>query len=98
MPAHLCLIPRRTLRDLLQARGLTVLADRLSVHTFTLRYWLAGLGERGGWAGRTIAWVAARIPPDLMLTASLADERVMLARATHQLETHTPAYRRATAV
>jgi 2-polyprenyl-3-methyl-5-hydroxy-6-metoxy-1,4-benzoquinol methylase len=98
VPAHLCLIPRRTLRELLKARGLTVLADRLSVHTFTLRYWLAGLGERGGWAGRAIAWVAARIPPDLMLTASLADERVMLASARNQTEAHTPAYRRAMAM
>jgi 2-polyprenyl-3-methyl-5-hydroxy-6-metoxy-1,4-benzoquinol methylase len=98
VPAHLCLIPRGTLRELLTARGLTVLADRLSVHTFTLRYWLAGLGERGGWVGRAIAWAAARIPPDLMLTASLADERVMLARATRQIEIHAPARRSATAV
>ena len=71
VPAHLCLIPRKALRELLQAHGLTVLEDRLSVHSFTLRYWLAGLGERGGWAGRAIAWVTARIPRELMLTASL---------------------------
>jgi SAM-dependent methyltransferase len=80
VPAHSCLIPRGTLRELIGARGLTVVEDVFSVHSFTLKYWLAGLGERGGWAGRVISQVAARVPRGVMLTASLRDERVLLAR------------------
>ncbi len=80
IPSHACLIPRRALRELLRARGLVVVEDVFSVHTFTLGYWLAGLGERGGWVGGAIGYVAARLPRRLMLTASLRDERVFLAR------------------
>jgi len=81
VPAHHCLIPRRTLRRLLDARGLTVVEDVASVHSFTPGYWLGGLGERGGWVGRSITRVAARLPRGLLLTASLRDERVLLARS-----------------
>lgn len=49
--------------------------------SFTLGYWLAGLGERGGWASGMIASLASRLPRKLMLTASLRDEHVLLARA-----------------
>lgn len=80
VPAHACLIPRGSLRRLLRARGLEVVEDRPSVHTFTLRYWLGGLGERGGLLGAAIAWLAARVPREAMLTASLRDEREMLVR------------------
>jgi 2-polyprenyl-3-methyl-5-hydroxy-6-metoxy-1,4-benzoquinol methylase len=80
VPAHRCLIPRRTLRRLLRERGLAVLVDTHSVHTFTLAYWLSGFGERGGWAGSAITRVAERLPRSLMFTASLKDERVLLAR------------------
>jgi SAM-dependent methyltransferase len=88
VPAHHCLIPRRTLRELLDARGLTVVEDVHSVHTFTLGYWLAGLGERGGWAGWAVGQVARRLPRNLQLTASLRDERVLLA---HRADAHSPA-------
>jgi SAM-dependent methyltransferase len=87
VPAHCCLIPRRTLHQLITARGLVVVEDVASVHSFTLRYWLAGLGERGGWSGRAIAYLAARLPRRVMLTASLRDERVLLAR---RAEAHAP--------
>lgn len=80
IPAHCCLIPRTALRDLIAARGLEVVADGFSVHSFTPGYWLAGLGERGGWAGRAIMALAARLPRRVLLSASLRDERVVLAR------------------
>jgi SAM-dependent methyltransferase len=81
LPAHCCLIPRRTLRELILARGLRIVSDAPAVHSFTLGYWLAGLGERGGWLGWVIGQVAARLPRDLQVTASLRDERVLLARS-----------------
>lgn len=80
IPAHCCLIPRTTLRELVAARGLEVVEDGFSVHSFTPGYWLAGLGERGGWAGRAIMALAARLPRSALLSASLRDERVVLAR------------------
>lgn len=86
VPAHYCLIPRRTLRELLGSCGLTVVEEAWSVHSFTLAYWLSGLGERGGRAGRMIARVAARLPRSLLLTASLKDERVLLACDTTTAE------------
>jgi 2-polyprenyl-3-methyl-5-hydroxy-6-metoxy-1,4-benzoquinol methylase len=78
-PAHACLIPRRKLRELIHARGLVVVADATTVHSFSLRYWLTCLSERGGRAGGALAYVAARLPPTLMLKASLRDERAMVA-------------------
>jgi SAM-dependent methyltransferase len=95
VPAHACLIPRASLRGLLQDRGLAVLEDRWSVHSFSLSYWLAGLSERAGWAGRAITALAARLPSSVMLTASLKDERVFLARAVHS---EMPARRYASSV
>jgi 2-polyprenyl-3-methyl-5-hydroxy-6-metoxy-1,4-benzoquinol methylase len=80
VPAHSCLIPRKTLRQLLVVRDLVVVEDVASVHSFTPGYWLAGLGERGGRVGRAITQVAARLPRSVLLTASLRDERVLLAR------------------
>jgi SAM-dependent methyltransferase len=80
LPAHCCLIPRKTLRELLCARGLVLAEDVPYVHSFTPDYWLAGLSERAGWAAGTIARVAARLPRTVLLTVSLKDERVLLAR------------------
>jgi SAM-dependent methyltransferase len=81
LPAHYCLIPRATLRKLLEANDLATVEDVPFVLSFTLRYWLAGLGERGGWASGMIASVTSRLPRKLMFTASLKDEHVLLARA-----------------
>jgi SAM-dependent methyltransferase len=80
VPAHCCLVPRKTLTELLGARGLVVVEDSFSVHSFTPGYWLSGLGERGGRVGRAITQLAARLPRGVLLTASLRDERVLLAR------------------
>ena len=88
LPAHYCLIPRRTLRELLCARGLVLVEDVPYVASFTLRYWLAGLAERGGPASGQIARLAARLPQAMTLTASLQDEHVLLAR---RVEIRTPA-------
>jgi SAM-dependent methyltransferase len=81
-PAHICLMPRVTMRRLIRERGLRLEADVRLVHTFTLKYWLVGLSERGGRAGAVIACASARLPRTLMLTASLRDDRVLLARDT----------------
>lgn len=80
VPAHACLIPRRTLRDLLIARGLEVSDDVPFVRTFTRRYWASGMAERGGPLG-ALAGALARGPgADRRLSLSLGDERVLIAR------------------
>lgn len=80
IPSHVCLIPRKTLHELIRGCGMAVVEDVPSVHSFTFAYWLAGLSERGGWIGNAVAYVAARLPRGVMLTASLRDERVLVAR------------------
>ena len=50
------------------------------VRTFSLRYWMAGLGERSGPVGAVSSALAARLPQSLSLSLSLGDERVVLAR------------------
>ena len=79
LPAHLCLVPHRTLLELLTGRGLVVAEDVPFVRSFSPGYWLAGLGERvaplqrllarGGRAGGHGQWSLA-----------LGDERVVLAQ------------------
>lgn len=80
LPAHYCLIPRTTLRGLLDAHGLVTVEDVPFVLSFTLGYWLSGLAERGGRVGRKVASLASRLPRKLTLTASLRDEHVLIAR------------------
>ena len=82
LPAHFCLIPRLTLRELVSARGLVIAQDVPFVRSFTPGYWLAGLGERGGRVGDAIAGISRRLPKDRHLSASLGDERVILANKT----------------
>ena len=48
IPAHMCLLPRKTLRELLAARGLVISEDGPLVRTFTARL----LAERDGGARR----------------------------------------------
>jgi hypothetical protein len=71
-----------TMRKLIRERGLRLEEDVRLVHTFTLRYWLVGLSERGGRAAALVARASARLPRTLMFTASLRDDRVLLARDT----------------
>jgi SAM-dependent methyltransferase len=84
LPAHTNLLPRATLRELLSAGGLVLSTDVPLVRTFSARYWVAGLGERAGAAGRGLLALADRLPGPATLSLSLGDERVMLA---HRVET-----------
>jgi len=79
LPAHTNLLPRRTLRELLTARGLVVSADVPLVRSFSAAYWVAGLGERAGRVGRGLLALARRLPASATLSLSLGDERVLLA-------------------
>lgn len=80
-PAHACLIPRGTLRKLIDAQGLVLAEDCKATQSFSLGYWLRCLSQRGdGMMMRWLAYVAARLPRKVMLTASLGDEMLMLAR------------------
>jgi 2-polyprenyl-3-methyl-5-hydroxy-6-metoxy-1,4-benzoquinol methylase len=82
VPAHTCLLPRRTLRELLAAEGLVISQDIPLVRSFELRYWLAGLSERGGAAGRALRAVARTPLGRRRVSLSLGDERVVLAHRT----------------
>jgi SAM-dependent methyltransferase len=79
VPAHTCLLPRLTLRELLTAQGLVLSTDVALVRTFSARRWVGGLAERLGAAGRPLARLADRLPASASLSAPLGDERVMLA-------------------
>jgi SAM-dependent methyltransferase len=79
IPAHTFLFPRRTLRELLEARGLVLSEDVPLRRSFELRYWMGGLAERGGRVA-SLARGVARTPLGRRgVTMSLGDERVMLA-------------------
>jgi SAM-dependent methyltransferase len=88
LPAHVCLIPRMTLRELITGNGLVLAEDVPLVRSFSPSYWLEGLAERGGRVGALLRRLAARVPERAMLSLSLGDERVMLAR---KVEARTPA-------
>jgi SAM-dependent methyltransferase len=88
LPAHTCLVPRRTLRELLAARGLVVSTDVPLVRTFSARRWVGGLAERVGPLRGLFDGLTARVPPDTSLSLSLYDERVVLA---HRVDVREPA-------
>ena len=52
LPAHTVLLPRKTLRELISARGLVISDDVPFVRTFAARRWVGGLAERLGPAQR----------------------------------------------
>jgi SAM-dependent methyltransferase len=81
LPAHTYLLPRATLRELLERRGLDVEADSGLVRTFTLRYWMAGLSERGGALGKAVDALRRATPRKAKVSLSLGDERVIVARS-----------------
>jgi 2-polyprenyl-3-methyl-5-hydroxy-6-metoxy-1,4-benzoquinol methylase len=80
LPSHVCLIPRSTLHRLLRAQGFAMVREAPSRHSFTPGYWLRGLAERSGRIASATARLVARLPAGVLLTASLGDERVTLAR------------------
>ena len=80
LPAHTFLLPRRTLRELLERRGLDVAEDVPLVRSFSLGYWMAGFAERGGALGGAVAAVRRLVPRRVRLSLSLGDERILVAR------------------
>jgi SAM-dependent methyltransferase len=81
LPAHTVLLPRRTLRELLSARGLVISEDVPFVRTFAARRWVGGLAERLGPLSGPLGAAADRMPP-VPISLSLGDERVILAHRT----------------
>jgi hypothetical protein len=79
VPAHACLLPRATLRELLTARGLVISTDVPLVRSFSARRWVSGLAERLGRAGKPVERLAGALPDDASLSLALHDERVILA-------------------
>ncbi len=80
LPAHTCLLPRRTLRELLAAQGLLVGTDVPLVRTFAARRWIGGLAERLGPLEGPVDALARQVPARASLSLSLGDERVVVAR------------------
>jgi len=80
LPAHTFLLPRSTLKQVLDRKGLDVTDDMPLVRTFTLRYWMAGLAERGGAVGKVVNGIRRATPRQARLSLSLGDERVIVAR------------------
>jgi SAM-dependent methyltransferase len=96
LPAHTYLLPRRTLRAVMEEAGLHPVADVGLRRTFTMRTWAGGLAERGGPIGRVVA-VAGRLPlMDLPVTLSLGDERVIVATAGVPVRQPAPTVRNPT--
>jgi 2-polyprenyl-3-methyl-5-hydroxy-6-metoxy-1,4-benzoquinol methylase len=88
IPAHLHLLPRRMLRELVAAEGFLLADDVPMVRDFSLDYWLAGLAGRGG-SARTLAETVRRTRiSERRIGLALGDERVMLVQRarTHLAE------------
>ncbi|TML79049.1 MAG: methyltransferase domain-containing protein [Actinobacteria bacterium] len=90
LPAHTFLIPRRTLREILTGEGLLISDDLAFVRSFSLRYWLEGLAQRGGSLAAAIRALQRAIPRRLTLSLSLGDERVLLAHRAELLRSPHP--------
>jgi 2-polyprenyl-3-methyl-5-hydroxy-6-metoxy-1,4-benzoquinol methylase len=90
VPAHTCLLPRATLRELLCARGLVISADVPLVRSFSARRWVCGLAERLGAVGRPVERLADALPDGASLSLALYDERVILANRIDVRRAPTP--------
>lgn len=86
--AHHCLLPRRTLRELLAAEGLVLAAEQRFARSFTLGYWLSGLLERAGNKAGPLGRIRGRT-----LALALGDDRTYLAR---RVEVRQPEHPRVT--
>ena len=80
IPSHLHLLPRRMLRELLQAEGLLLADDVPMVRDFSYEYWFAGLAGRARWAAGMANLIRRMQLPQRSLGVSLGDERVVLAQ------------------
>ena len=90
LPAHTFLIPRVTLRELIAAEGLVISDDVPFVRSFSARYWLAGLAERGGGLAAAMGAVRRALPAGASLSLSLGDERVVIAHRAEVLRSPHP--------
>src|SRR3954463_9326338 len=91
LPAHTCLLPRRTLRELLIGAGLVVAGHAPPVRTSAPRRWVGGLAERLGRLQGPVDAVAQRVvPPRASLSLSLGDERVVIAQQVAVLDAPDP--------
>ncbi|HEX8075918.1 MAG TPA: methyltransferase domain-containing protein [Thermoleophilaceae bacterium] len=93
LPAHTFLIPRLTLRELIAAEGLVISDDVPFVRSFSARYWLAGLAERGGALATAIGAARRALPAGAGLSLSLGDERVVIAHRVEVLRSPRPLVR-----
>jgi SAM-dependent methyltransferase len=80
LPGHTYLLPRPTLRSVLAGEGLAIAEDTGLRRTFSLSYWMQGLGERSGGLGRALGAVARTPVGRVPVTLSLGDERVVIAQ------------------
>jgi len=93
VPAHACLLPRATLRELLAARGLVISADVPLVRSFSARRWASGLAERLGPARAPVERLADALPDGASLSLALYDERVIVANRIAVEHAPTPLVR-----
>jgi len=85
LPAHHCLVPRATVRELLLARGLVSAAEHPYVRVFSAQYWLGGLAERGGALAALAGGLARLLPRRAMLAAALLDDWTHIVRRVEVL-------------
>jgi SAM-dependent methyltransferase len=78
LPAHTFLLPRATLRGLLQEHGFAIAEDASLVRSFSLGYWLAGFAERGGRLATAVGGARRVLPGAAIVSIPLGDERVMV--------------------
>jgi len=93
LPAHTCLLPRRTLREVVAAAGLVISADVPAVRVFSARRWVAGLAERAGRLRRPLEALAAAVPARMSLSLTLHDERVIVAHRAEVRSVRRPLLR-----
>lgn len=89
LPAHTILVPRAVLRELVASTGLVIARDVPFVRSFSLAYWISGLAERSRLLGG-LAAAARRLPSSIVVSLSLGDERVVVARRVDVEEPHDP--------
>jgi SAM-dependent methyltransferase/GT2 family glycosyltransferase len=87
VPAHRCLLPRRTVLELLASRGLVISTDVPLVRSFTAGRWVTGLAERAGALSGPLQRLAGHERLTGELSLSLGDECVVLA---HRLRPQSP--------
>jgi SAM-dependent methyltransferase len=80
LPAHTFLLPRQTLRGVLRDQDLEPVVDVGLWRTFSLGYWIGGLGERSGALGSALGRLKQSAVARAPVTMSLGDERVIVAR------------------